>query len=96
EAARTLDRLAQLAQVRKGEIRIEGHTDNVGSPAFNRVLSELRAHVVALALARRGVKATRLQPRGWGDSRPVAPNDSAKNRAKNRRVEVIFTPLRAH
>jgi outer membrane protein OmpA-like peptidoglycan-associated protein len=90
EAAETLDRLARLARLRKGAIRVEGHTDNVGTPAFNRVLSELRAHVVALALARRGVDASRLQPRGWGESRPIAPNDSAANRARNRRVEVIF------
>jgi outer membrane protein OmpA-like peptidoglycan-associated protein len=96
DADQTLERLAQLARLRKGAIRVEGHTDNVGTPAFNRVLSELRAHVVALALARRGVSAARLHPRGWGDSRPVAPNDSAANRARNRRVEVIFAPARVH
>ena len=89
-ADRTLDRLAKLARLRDGIIRVEGHTDNVGTASYNRVLSELRAHVVAMALARRGVDARRLQPRGFGSSRPVAPNDTEANRARNRRVEVIF------
>ena len=91
EADRTLDRLARLAHLRKGLIRVEGHTDNIGTPACNRVLSELRAHVVALALVRRGVDARRLQPRGFGDTRPVAPNDTEANRARNRRVEILFS-----
>ena len=90
-AEETLARLAKLARLRKGVIRVEGHTDNVGRAAYNRVLSELRAHVVALALARRGVDARRLQPRGFGDTRPVAPNDTAAHRARNRRVEIIFS-----
>lgn len=90
EAGEVLDRLARLAAVRPGPIRIEGHTDDVGSETFNLVLSELRAHVVALALARRGVDAGRLQPVGYGESRPVVPNDSDANRARNRRVEVLF------
>ena len=91
EAGPTLEKLARAARLHKGPVRIEGHTDNVGSPAFNKVLSELRAHVVALELARRGADARRLKPVGFGETRPVAPNDSAANRAKNRRVEVIFT-----
>ncbi len=91
EANLTLDRLAQLARLRHGPIRVEGHTDNIGTPAYNRVLSELRAHVVALALARRGVDARRLQPRGFGETRPVASNDTEANRARNRRVEILFT-----
>ncbi len=90
QAGATLDKLARLAALRKGRIRIEGHTDNVGSEQFNLVLSELRAHVVALALARRGVDARRLVPRGFGESRPVAPNDTEAGRARNRRVEIYL------
>ncbi len=90
EATQYLDQLAQLARIRSEEIRIEGHTDNVGNPQFNRVLSELRAHVVALALAQRGVDPKRLHPQGFGETRPVASNDTEEGRARNRRVEVLF------
>ncbi len=90
EARPVLEKLARLARLRRGVVRVEGHTDDVGSEQFNQVLSELRAHVVALALARLGVDPRRLQPRGFGESRPVAPNDSEANRARNRRVEVIL------
>ncbi len=91
EARPTLEKLARLARLRRGTVRVEGHTDDIGSERFNLVLSELRAHVVALALARLGVEAKRLQPKGYGETRPVAPNDSDANRARNRRVEVILT-----
>ncbi|HHH46290.1 MAG TPA: OmpA family protein [Thiotrichales bacterium] len=90
ESLPVLEKLARLARLRKGPVRMEGHTDDVGSERFNQVLSELRAHVVALALARLGVDPKRLQPRGFGETRPLAPNDSDANRARNRRVEVIL------
>ncbi|GIX30634.1 MAG: hypothetical protein KatS3mg124_1106 [Porticoccaceae bacterium] len=90
EARATLEKLAKLARQRGGQVRVEGHTDDVGNEAFNQVLSELRAHVVALELARLGIEAERLEARGFGESRPIAPNDSDANRARNRRVEVIL------
>ncbi|RMF71956.1 MAG: OmpA family protein, partial [Alphaproteobacteria bacterium] len=90
EAGPVLDRLARLARLRQGEVLVEGHTDDLGSESFNRVLSELRAHVVALALARRGVDPARIIARGWGEARPLVPNTSDENRARNRRVEVIL------
>ncbi|ROR34435.1 OmpA family protein [Inmirania thermothiophila] len=90
EARPVLDKLARLAALRKGTVRVEGHTDDVGPEQFNRVLSELRAHVVALALARRGVEPGRLVARGFGETRPAVPNDSDAHRARNRRVEVIL------
>ncbi len=90
EARPTLEKLARLARLRPGAIRVEGHTDNVGTERFNQVLSELRARVVALELARLGVDPKRLVARGYGPSRPVAPNDSDENRARNRRVEIIL------
>lgn len=89
-ARQTLEKLARLAGLRRGTVRVEGHTDDVGPERFNQVLSELRAHVVALELARLGVDPKRLRPKGFGETRPVAPNDSDANRARNRRVEVIL------
>lgn len=90
EARPTLEKLARLARLRKGPVRVEGHTDDVGPEQFNRVLSELRAHVVALELARLGVDPKRLRPRGFGETHPLVPNDSDEHRARNRRVEVIL------
>lgn len=68
-------------------IDVEGHTDNVGPKSFNQQLSELRAKSVADYLTKKGVSAARIQSFGYGDTRPVAPNDSEVNRAKNRRIE---------
>lgn len=75
-------------------IEVAGHTDNVGDPAANLVLSQSRAASVAKYLTDRGVSAGRLRPRGYGDARPVDPaadNNTPENRAKNRRTE--FTIL---
>lgn len=72
-------------------IEIAGHTDNVGEPESNRALSQQRAAAVARYLTDRGIEAARLQVAGYGDTKPVAPNDSDENRAKNRRTE--FTIL---
>jgi outer membrane protein OmpA-like peptidoglycan-associated protein len=72
-------------------IEVAGHTDNDGDPAANVTLSASRAAAVAKYLSDRGISAGRLRPRGYGDSKPLAPNDSPENRAKNRRTE--FTIL---
>ncbi len=90
EARPTLEKLAKLASLRDGPVRVEGHTDDVGPRRFNQVLSELRAYVVALDLARLGVDPRRLQPKGFGETRPLVPNDSDAHRARNRRVEVLL------
>jgi OmpA-OmpF porin, OOP family len=74
-----------------GRIRVEGHTDNVGSAAYNKDLSQRRAQSVVDALVARGVARERLVPVGFGFERPIAPNASPLGRAKNRRVE--FTIL---
>ena len=95
EAWETLEKLTRLARLRDAEVRVEGHTDDVGAEQFTLVLSELRAHVVALALARLGVAPDRLSPKGYGETRPVAPNDSDANRLRNRRVEVILARTRS-
>ena len=87
-----LDRLAEALQ-RHPKLRLEvgGHTDAVGSDQDNQVLSERRAKAVYDYLILRGVSADRLTYRGYGESRPVADNDTPEGRAKNRRT--TLTPL---
>jgi OOP family OmpA-OmpF porin len=68
-------------------IEVTGHTDSIGSRDANRQLSESRAKSVVGYLAQRGVPAARVEAAGFGDTRPIAPNDTEANRAKNRRIE---------
>ena len=70
-------------------LSIEGHTDNVGTAALNKSLSEARAKSVMNALVSRGVDPKRLRAVGWGQEKPVADNDSEKGRFSNRRVELV-------
>ena len=72
---------------------IEGHTDNVGSDASNRVLSEQRAQAVADYFIDKGVARERLIPIGFGESEPVAENTTAGGRQINRRIEVQLVDL---
>lgn len=83
-----LDRLAVISlRCTTARIEIGGHTDNDGSPQSNAELSRRRAETVGAYLVRAGVVATRLEPVGFGETVPVAPNDSPENKAKNRRIE---------
>ena len=88
-----LDRLAEALQ-RHPTLRLEvgGHTDAVGSDEDNLALSERRAKAVYDYLVMSGVSADRLTYRGYGESRPVADNDTPEGRAANRRT--TLTPLR--
>jgi outer membrane protein OmpA-like peptidoglycan-associated protein len=93
---RILDSIAQILKENIDSvprIRVEGHTDNVGSAAYNKDLSQRRSQSVVNALVKRGIAAEKLLPVGYGFDRPVAKNDTAKGRALNRRVE--FTILQA-
>lgn len=74
---------------------VEGHTDSRGAKAHNQRLSEKRAQSVVTALVARGIAPTRLTSVGYGLTRPLAPNDSDENRAKNRRVELRIDRRRA-
>lgn len=65
---------------------VEGHTDNTGSDAYNQALSVRRANAVMKYLVDAGVPASRLSAQGFGESQPVADNDTAEGRAQNRRV----------
>ena len=73
------------------KMEIQGHTDSIGTAAYNMGLSNRRAASVKKYLVDKGIETTRLEPMGFGLTRPVAPNDSEENRAKNRRVE--FKPI---
>lgn len=70
-------------------VGVEGHTDSVGSDAYNQGLSERRAQSAVSYLVSKGVDASRLQPTGYGESKPVATNDTAEGRAQNRRVDLV-------
>ena len=71
-------------------LEIRGHTDNVGAPAANQKLSEDRAVAVKTYLVKTyGVASARLTPAGFGDTKPVAGNDTERGRAQNRRVELV-------
>jgi OOP family OmpA-OmpF porin len=70
------------------KVSVEGHTDAVGSDEYNLKLSLRRANAVKEFLGREGVDASRLSTRGFGESQPVASNDTEDGRAQNRRVEL--------
>ena len=78
---------------RNPELKVElaGHTDNVGSESYNLKLSTDRANVVRQALIENGIDEARLKAQGYGSSKPLVPNDSEENRARNRRTEMIIT-----
>jgi outer membrane protein OmpA-like peptidoglycan-associated protein len=70
-------------------LQIEGHTDSVGGDDFNQQLSERRSDSVRDFLAEQGVPASSITARGFGKSQPVATNDTAEGRQRNRRVELV-------
>lgn len=76
--------------VRKDDERIEvgGHTDNVGTAAKNLILSQDRANTVRAYLLTKGIDPSRVTAKGYGMTKPVAPNTTAEGRAQNRRTEV--------
>ena len=84
-----IDAIAALLDTRKDikRLRIEGHTDNVGSAALNLRLSSERAASVAKYLVDKGIAADRFESRGIGKEEPIADNRTVKGRAENRRVE---------
>jgi outer membrane protein OmpA-like peptidoglycan-associated protein len=72
-------------------LEIEGHTDGVGSDELNMELSENRAHSVRDYLIGQGIVSTSIASRGYGESRPVATNDTSTGRQQNRRVELVVS-----
>lgn len=72
------------------KVSLEGHTDSKGSEKYNQTLSEKRAAAVAKALHELGVDESRISTIGYGETKPVASNDTEEGRAKNRRVDALF------
>ena len=85
--------LDQIVQVMKENpdylLEIGGHSDNSGNPESNLLLSQQRANSVKNYLVNKGVSENRITAKGFGDTRPLVPNTTAANKAKNRRVEFV-------
>lgn len=90
----TLDQVAgTLAEYDRTYLDVYGHTDSTGSDAYNQNLSERRARAVADYLAGRGVQPVRIGTRGYGETQPIASNDTPDGQAANRRVEIKIVPV---
>ena len=88
ESAAELDRLAtMLTDIPTLKIEISGHTDNIGSAAYNKTLSQNRAKAVVDYLVKKGIAADRLTYKGYGFDQPIASNDTETGRQQNRRTE---------
>ena len=80
-----------LKQYPKHNVLIEGYTDNIGSGNLNQALSERRANAVRVSLLDLGVNSDRISTHGYGETFPVAANNTASNRQLNRRVEIVLS-----
>ena len=79
-----------LTQYPQHQILVEGHTDATGGDEFNHQLSHDRANTVRTALIAGGVDASKISAEGFGETRPVATNDTPAGRQQNRRVEIVI------
>ena len=84
--------LDEVAKVMKDNpqieiVEVDGHTDSTGSADFNRKLSQQRAESVAKYITSKGIKAARLEAKGFGPDKPIADNETDAGREANRRVE---------
>ncbi len=92
-ASQALEKLLDdIQEIPSGTIVIEGHTDNVGDSASNKTLSENRAKEVSKYLEEHLSDQHKFVVKGFGESRPIAANDSEENKQKNRRVEILVMP----
>ena len=82
----------QLQQYNLNKIKVVGHTDNIGDPSYNQILSEKRASTVSQIFIETGFKTQNIQSMGRGASQPLVENSSEENRALNRRVNIIIIP----
>jgi cytochrome c oxidase subunit II len=81
------DLISAMTKYPNMTIEVAGHTDNVGDAASNMTLSKERANAVYQFLLNKGVSASRMTATGYGDTKPLVPNDTDENKAKNRRTE---------
>jgi len=90
----SLDKIGEvLAKYDQTEIKVLGHTDSSGAESYNQLLSERRSVAVASYLRNGGIPTVRLSTEGRGELAPRAPNDTAENKARNRRVEIDLIPI---
>ena len=90
ESLPELQRIANFVITYGYQVRLAGHTDNVGSPESNKALSQARAESVRQQLIAFGVAPDRIRAYGYGDTKPIATNDTEEGRALNRRVEITL------
>ena len=89
ESAVELDQVVRLLKENPSvKIQILGHTDNVGSPSDNLILSNERAKSVVSYLLTKGIDKSRVSNKGYGETKPVASNETEEGRAQNRRTEM--------
>jgi outer membrane protein OmpA-like peptidoglycan-associated protein len=81
-----------LSEYEKTMIQVAGHTDSTGGDRYNMLLSQQRAQSVADVLNEFGVQGVRIDPVGFGETRPIATNETETGRARNRRVELTLVP----
>ena len=90
ESKPTLDKIVAILQSEKAmQLIIEGHTDSDGETQHNQILSQRRSESVKAYLVSAGISSSRLSTKGFGESKPVAPNTTATGKAQNRRVELV-------
>ena len=90
----TLDEIGtSLNQYPNSLVDVYGHTDSTGSDQYNQALSERRASTVANYIVMRGASATRIRSQGFGETMPIADNETIEGRARNRRVEIKIVPI---
>jgi outer membrane protein OmpA-like peptidoglycan-associated protein len=95
DANATLERVAGRIRAARGPVRVDGHTDSIGSTTYNLGLSRRRAAAVSDALRAALPAGVAIRARGFGEARPVAPNtvagdDNPEGRARNRRVTISY------
>ena len=90
ESQKIIDQIAEMLTANLSlKISVEGHTDNVGTPSSNKILSENRAKAVMNACLSKGIDKNRIAAIGWGQDKPIAENTTEEGKARNRRVEIV-------
>jgi OOP family OmpA-OmpF porin len=90
DAVTILDEAVRVLTTRSIRVEVAGHTDSIGTDAYNQTLSECRAQVVADYLTGNGVSGGAIMSvTGYGESRPIDTNETSEGRARNRRTELV-------
>ncbi len=86
----TVDELSAALQGNDTQLQIVGHTDNIGDAEINQALSKRRAESIKTAMVKKGIDAARISTTGFGADKPIASNDTADGRQRNRRIEFVI------